>query len=117
MLRDWGVIPAVLPMTICQQTIRNRMTESHDSGLNDGPAFLSYHQFNRVLMFLSTEIVKFPDSPALLNENRLISDIDSPDEAIDFAYMLSEKDWSAIAEKWEGHSDKWKVGFRPSLLH
>jgi len=44
-----------------------------------------------------------------LNEERIIADRDAPDEAIDLAFQLSEKDWQTLSEKWESHSDEWKA--------
>ena len=36
------------------------------------------------------------------------ADLDFPDSAIDYAYMLSQNDWDVLLSKWINNSDEWK---------
>jgi hypothetical protein len=45
-----------------------------------------------------------------LNEKEVIAALDFPDEVIDYAFMLSKKEWQHLAQIFKTRSDLWKEG-------
>jgi hypothetical protein len=43
-----------------------------------------------------------------LNEESVTNALDFPDEAIDYAFMLSENDWHELRKEFKHRSDLWK---------
>ncbi len=44
-----------------------------------------------------------------LDEGMVCEELEFPDRAIDFAFMLDRAEWQILLSKWADHSDAWKT--------